>query len=40
MSRSRLLASVVCAACLAASVVLVGVAGTVAVGIVAWLRNG
>ena len=39
MSRSRLLASVVCAACLAASVVVVGVAGTVAVGIVAWLRS-
>ena len=39
MSRSRLTASVVCAACIAASVVLVGVAGTVAVGIVAWLRN-
>ena len=40
MSGSRLLASVVCAACLAASVVLVGVAGTVAVILIAWIRDG
>ena len=40
MKNEKLSTAVACAACLAASVVLVGVAGTVAVGIVAWLRNG
>jgi len=40
MSRSRLIASVAAAGCIVASVVLVGVAGTVAVGLIAWLKNG
>ena len=39
MNRSKLIASVAAAGCIVASVVLVGVAGTVAVGIVAWLRQ-
>ena len=36
----KLSTAVACVVCLAASVLLVGVAGTVAVGLIAWLKNG
>ena len=35
-----LIASVAASGCIVASVVLVGVSGTVAVGLIAWLKNG
>jgi hypothetical protein len=40
MKNKKLSTAVACAVCLAASVLLLGVSGTMAVGIVAWLRNG
>ena len=39
MKNEKLSTAVACAVCLAASVVLLGVSGTVAVGIIAWLRS-
>ena len=38
MKNKKLATAVACVVCLAASVVLMGVSGTAAVGIVAWLR--
>lgn len=38
MKNEKLSTAVACAACLAASVLLLGVSGTAAVGLVAWLR--
>ena len=40
MKSEELATAVACAVCLAASVVLVGASGTMAVGMIAWLRNG
>lgn len=39
MRVGRLITSVAAVGCIAVSVVCVGIAGTVAVGIVAWLRQ-
>lgn len=39
MKNEKLSTAVACAVCLAASVVLLGVSGTAAVGIVAYLRS-
>ena len=38
MRNEKLSTAVACAVCLAASVVLMGVSGTVAVGLIVWLR--
>ena len=38
MKNKKLATAVTCAVCLAVSIVLLGVSGTVAVGIVAWMR--
>ena len=39
MKNEKLSTAVACAVCLAAGIVLLGVSGTAAVGIVAWLRS-
>jgi len=38
-SKGRAATAVVCAVCLAASVLLLGISGTAAIAIVAWLRK-
>ena len=40
MKNEKLSTAVVCAVCLAVSVLLLGISGTAALALVAWLRNG